>query len=183
MRYFGILLMTILLMTACKEAEPRRPLEVKHGSFLKQSVERNRKLLKAEDSVMRELIGLDSLQQYVESSSGSRYYYDRQSPGDGYLPQPDDLVTLTYDLRTWNEDTIYRQEEIGIIRYRVDKQELFPGLRHGVRLLREGETATFMYPSSLGFGYLGDKDRIGPNVPLKSTVTILDIEPQPMNEK
>ena len=127
---------------------------------------------------MDELVKKDSLHAYLGSSSGFRYFYNRQLPGEGYRPKPDDLVTLTYNLRTWNEDTLYRQEEIGIIRYKVDKQELFPGLRYSVKLLRAGEAATFLFPSSLAYGYHGDDDRIGPNVPLKVTLEILDIEPQ-----
>ena len=134
-----------------------------------------------EESQMESLIGRDSLHEYLRSASGFRYYYDNALPGEGYRPKPDDLVTLTYNLRTWNEDTLYRQEEIGIIRYKVDKQELFPGLRYSVKLLREGETATFLFPSSLGYGYHGDDERIGPNVPLKATLEILEIEPQSQN--
>lgn len=181
MKYLPTLLFAILLMASCQETEPRRPLEIKRGSFLKLSAERNKKLLQFEDSLMLELIRMDTLHGYQESSAGFRYYYDRQMPPDGPVPGTDDLVTLTYDLRTWNEDTIYSREEIGLLRYRVDKQELFPGLRYSVKLLREGETATFLYPSSLAFGYPGDKDRIGPNVPLKCTVSILDIEQQSTN--
>jgi gliding motility-associated peptidyl-prolyl isomerase len=156
-------------------------VEVKSGSFLTLSAERNRNLLQREEALMEELVAADSLNEYLRSSSGFRYVYNRQYAGEGYLPEPDDLVTLTYNLRTWNEDTLYRQEEIGIIRYKVDKQELFPGLRYGVKLLKEGEVATFLFPSSLSYGYHGDDDRIGPNVPLKVTLEILEIEPEPKN--
>lgn len=183
MKYATSLLLILILLASCEGPEPRRPVEVKRGSFLKLSAERNKKMLQLEDSLMLEVIGRDSLHQYTESASGFRYYYDVQQPGQGLPPQPDDVVTLAYDLRTWNEDTIYSREEIGILSYWVDKQELFPGLRHSVRLLREGETATFLYPSSLAYGYQGDKDRIGPNVPLKCTVTILEIKSTPPNEK
>lgn len=169
------------LFLSCEGPQPRRPVEVKSGSFLKLSAERNKKLLEMEESQMEALIGRDSLHEYLRSSSGFRYFYNKALPGDGYRPRPDDLVTLTYNLRTWNEDTLYRQQEIGIIRYKVDKQELFPGLRYSVKLLKEGETATFLFPSSLGYGYHGDDDRIGPNVPLKATLEILEIEPQPQN--
>lgn len=169
------------LFLSCEGPQPRRPVEVKSGSFLKLSAERNKKLLEMEESQMEALIGRDSLHEYLRSSSGFRYFYNKALPGDGYRPRPDDLVTLTYNLRTWNEHTLYRQQEIGIIRYKVDKQELFPGLRYSVKLLKEGETATFLFPSSLGYGYHGDDDRIGPNVPLKATLEILEIEPQPQN--
>jgi gliding motility-associated peptidyl-prolyl isomerase len=92
------------------------------------------------------------------------------------LAKPGDLVTLTYDIRTWNEDTLYRREEIGMRPYLVDKEELFPGMRAGAKMLKEGESAVFYFPSSLGFGYHGDDVRIGPNTPLKCTLEIFKIE-------
>ena len=168
-----------LLLLSCEGPQARRPVEVKSGSFLKLSADRNKKLLEMEESLMNDLVQRDSLHEYLRSASGFLYYFDHQIPGEGYRPKTDDLVTLTYDLRTWTDDTLYRQAEIGTIRYKVDKQELFPGMRYSVKLLREGETATFFYPSSLAFGYHGDEDRIGPNVPIKATLKILEIEPQP----
>lgn len=173
------LYLLIVLFLSCEGPQARRPVEVKSGSFLKLSADRNKKLLEQEEAAMDMIASRDSLHEYLSSSSGFRYYYDRALPGDGYRPKPDDLVTLTYNLRTWDEDTLYRQDEIGVIRYKVDKQELFPGLRYGVKLLRQGEAATFLFPSSLSYGYHGDDERIGPNVPLKATVEILKIEPQP----
>jgi gliding motility-associated peptidyl-prolyl isomerase len=109
------------------------------------------------------------------------YAYEKRVPEAGALAAAGDLVTLTYDIRTWNEDTLYRREEIGILRYLVDKEELFPGMRYSVKLLKEGESATFLYPSSLGYGYHGNDDRIGPNTPLKCTLEIFKIEPETEN--
>ncbi|MEP4882173.1 MAG: gliding motility-associated peptidyl-prolyl isomerase GldI, partial [Maribacter dokdonensis] len=78
-------------------------------------------------------------------------------------------------------DTIYSKEDIGVVNYKVDKQELFLGLRDAVKMLKEKERATFLFPSSLAFGYHGDENKIGSNVPLKSTITILQIEKQQEN--
>jgi FKBP-type peptidyl-prolyl cis-trans isomerase len=59
-----------------------------------------------------------------------------------------------------------------------DKDVLFPGLRNSVKILKETETATFLFPSSIAYGYPGDKGSIGANVPIKSTITLLQIEKQ-----
>lgn len=166
----------LVLAICCKEPEPRWPVEAKSGSFLKLSAERNRRLLEQEEALMAQLIARDSAHTYLESATGTRYYYETKAQTDGYRPQPDDLVTLRYNLTTWNNDTLYGEAEIGTLRYKVDKQELFPGLRNSVKLLQEGETAVFLFPSSLGYGYHGDNDRIGPNLPLKSRLTLLKIE-------
>ena len=170
------ILVILVLAGSCQEAQPRWPVEAKGGSFLKLSAERNRRLLEQEEALMAQLMAGDSAHAYLESASGTHFYYEVQAETEGYKPQPDDLVTLRYNLMTWNNDTLYSEAEIGTLRYKVDKQELFPGLRNSVKLLQEGETAVFLFPSSLGYGYHGDNERIGANVPLKSRLTLLKIE-------
>ncbi len=170
-----IMLMGLLGLMACGEPEPRSPIKASGGNFLKESVERNKQLLVQEETQIKEIIASDSTNVYLESGSGSWYFYQTQNEA-GTLVEPEDLVTLTYDILTLQNDTIYSMEEIGQIRYKVDKQELFPGLRDGVKLLRENETATFLLTSPMAYGYLGDKARIGPNVPVKTTVRILNVE-------
>lgn len=171
--FFAVFL--VILTSSCKGPEARRPIEVKSGSFLELSAKRNKDLLAREEATMQEMISKDSTREYISSSSGFAYYYESKNPAGAYTPNPDDWVTLTYDLRTWNEVTLYSREEIGIIRYKVDKMELFPGLRNSVKLLSKGESATFLYPSSLAFGYHGDNDRIGANTPIKCTLSIINI--------
>ncbi len=178
MKRITAILALITLAASCQEPEPRWPVEAKGGSFLKLSAERNRRLLEQEEALMAQLMAGDSAHTWLESASGTHYYHEVQAASEGYRPQPDDLVTLRYDLLTWNNDTLYSEAEIGTLRYKVDKQELFPGMRNSVKLLQEGETAVFLFPSSLGYGYHGDEDRIGPNMPLKSRLTLLKIEKQ-----
>ena len=42
--------------------------------------------------------------------------------------------------------------------------------------MREGEMVTFLFPSHKAYGYYGIIDKIGANVPVKSTVTLKSIE-------
>jgi len=173
---FGVLIFTVML--SCAGPEPRKPVQTKSGSFFKASIERSKKLLMAEEQQIQDIIKNDSLKHYDHTASGSWYHYLAVNDSADYTPKTDDLVVMTYDLLSLENDTIYAQEEIGEVSYRVDKQELFLGLRDAVKILKENEKATFLFPSSLGFGYHGDKDRIGTNVPLKATITILKIEKQ-----
>lgn len=172
----GLLILLLLGFLSCKGPEPRRPIEVKSGSFFKGSVERSKQLLAKEEKKIQESIGRDTAYQYVQSAAGSWYRLEIANEDAVYTPQPDDLVVLTYNIMDLNNDTIYSKEDIGILTYKVDKQELFPGLRHSVKLLKEGETGTFLFPSSLAYGYHGDNEKIGVNVPIKSTISILKIE-------
>ena len=177
-KYF--LFLIFLSLVACAEPEPRRPVKSSGSSFLKESAERSRKLLEREEGLIRAIMEADSLRVYQQSGKGSWFYYQIQNES-GMIAEPDDLVTLTYNLISLENDTLYSTDEIGIIRYKVDKQELFPGLRNSVKLLRENEKATFLFTSPMAYGYPGDNARIGTNVPLKSTIHILKIEKQQEN--
>ncbi len=165
-----------VFLLSCGGPEPRRPVKASGGSFLKTSVERNQQLLAKEEALIQEIIKADSVNEYYTSGDGSWFHYIRQLDDSGEMAAPDDLVTLTYQVMNFDNDTIYSLEEIGILQYKVDKEELFPGLRNGVKLLRKGEIATFLFPSSQGYGYHGDNHKIGTNIPLKTTVEILQIE-------
>ena len=171
-----IYILLLIIFAQCGGPEARRPVKVKSGSFLKQSAERNKELLAQEEELIQSLITTDSLNQYFSTDFGAWYYYEQQSTENVLSADTDDLVILNYNMVSFDNDTIYTKEEIGQIQFRVDKEEFFPGLRNSVKILKAGEVATFLFPSSLAFGYHGDGDRIGTNIPVKSTISILAIE-------
>lgn len=170
------LLVFIIAFASCKRPEPRRAVKKSSGNVIKESVARNKRLLKDEEALFQQIIKKDTAHTYMHSDAGSWYYYTNQNTESNYTAKPKDLVTMTYTILNINNDTLYSYKEIDTINYKVDMQELFPGLRHSVKLLKENETATFLYPSSLGYGYHGDTKKIGVNVPLKATLSILQIE-------
>lgn len=172
----GSMFLLVIGLLSCGGPEPRRPVEVKSGSFFKASVERSKQLLAKEEQKVQEMIEKDTAHEYIHSANGYWYHLDVVNAESEYTPQPDDLVVMTYNVIDFNNDTIYTKEDIGVLTYKVDKQELFPGLRNSVKLLKEGETATFLFPSSLAYGYHGDDEKIGVNVPVKTTLTLLKIE-------
>ncbi len=177
----AVVVCIFLCLYSCGEPEPRKPVEVRTGSFMKQSVERNRELLSEEEKMIRAIIEKDSLNDYISSPYGFWYFYQRKNQTGSYTPGVGDLVRLEYNILSLDNDTIYSSRELGVQQYlvdREDKEKWFPGLRNSIKLLKEGETATFLYPSSLAFGYPGDRNKIGPNVPIKSTISLLKLEKQ-----
>ena len=115
------------------------------------------------------------------SKSGFWYTYEIKSDSAGYIPRTSDILLLTYNMMELSGDTIYSSNEIGLVEHAVDKSQLFPGLRNAVKLLQKGEKATFIFPSGQAYGYKGDNDKIGPNIPVKSSITILEIKKDSSN--
>ena len=66
--------------------------------------------------------------------------------------------------------------------YAMDKEKLFSGLRQGLKLMKTGETVTFLFPSHKAFGYYGDKEKIGSNVPITAKVTLHEIKEESNQE-
>lgn len=165
----------ILLAFSCKSPEARRPISVKTGSFIDASVERNKKLNAKEQSAIEQLMKQQE-KNYIASESGFWYYYNNKIETDT-LNTPDfgDIVNYNYNVKNLNGSVIYSAETIKTQSYAMDKQELFTGLREGLKLMKTGETVTFLFPSQKAYGYYGDENKIGRNVPLICEVTVNSI--------
>lgn len=165
----------VLLAFSCKTPEARRPVSVASGSFIDASVERNKKLNAKEKAFIENLMKQQE-QDYIASESGFWYYYNNKIENDS-LTTPDfgDVINYNYNIKDINGDLIYSTEEIKTQTYAMDKEELFTGLREGLKLMKSGETVTFLFPSQKAYGYYGDENKIGCNVPLICEVTINSI--------
>lgn len=175
MKHFIVIILLIGLL-GCEGPVPRKPIKVSTGTTIKVSVERSKALLAKEEQLIQDIIKKDTIHTYENSTSGSWFYYLSKNETTEETAQVNDIISLTYNVVSFDNDTIYSMNDIGVLQYTADKLPLFPGLRNSVKLLKEKETATFLFPSSLGYGYHGDNQKIGINVPIKSTIAILKIE-------
>ncbi|MCM4159329.1 gliding motility-associated peptidyl-prolyl isomerase GldI [Antarcticibacterium flavum] len=184
-KYTYILLVFITVLSGCKSPEARRPVTQKSGSFINESIERNRELVAREEAEILEVIERDSANEYFASNSGFWYYYNKRAtdPSNTETPEFGDVVRFDYSITDIEGQVIYAEGEIPTRRYAMDKEELFGGLREGLKLMKEGEVVTFIFPSHKAFGYYGDKDKIGTNLPIRTKVTLHSIteEEQPRN--
>lgn len=173
MRY-SCLLLILLLIVACSEPEPRKPVVRKTSTFLKESIERNKTINKAEEEELKRLIELDSMNQYLASPGGYWYMYQLKDSISDRFPLKGDEVIYEYEITDIYGKQIYSKEELGQRSYLVDKEELISGLQEGIKLMKEGEVVTFLFPSHKAYGYSGYQ-KIGSNQPLRYTVTLKKI--------
>jgi gliding motility-associated peptidyl-prolyl isomerase len=171
-----LILLMIFLAASCKSPDARRPISVKSGSFIDASVERNKKLNAKEQLQIQNIIKKQKDNEYIASQSGFWYYYNTKIENDT-LQKPvfGDLVSYNYNIKTLNGNVLYTTDEIKTRTYIIDKEELFTGLREGLKLMKTGETVTFLFPSQKAYGYYGDENKIGSNTPLMCKVTLNSI--------
>ncbi|WP_430400358.1 gliding motility-associated peptidyl-prolyl isomerase GldI [Flavobacterium sp.] len=164
-----------ILFTSCSKQQARKPVSQTSGTFMKESIERNKKLIAEEEQLIESIISKDTL-DYIASSKGYWYKYDIKTDNDTIFPKRGDIVYFNYEIKDLQNKLIYTKEELKPQEYFVDKENIMMGLRDGIKLMKKGETITFLFPSHMAYGYHGDNEKIGSNEPLICTVTLNDIK-------
>lgn len=170
-----LILLGLLFFVSCKSPEARKPISVKTGSFIDASVERNKKLNAKEQASIQKILSEKKV-DYLRSQSGFWYYYNTKSEIDSLkTPSFGNIVNFNYEVKNLSGEIIYSKDEIKTQTYAIDQQEIFTGMREGLKLMKAGETVTFLFPSQKAYGYYGDQNKIGTNVPIICEVTVNSI--------
>jgi len=171
-----------IALVSCSEPQARRPMTVKTSTTLATTVAQTKVINKIEEQRILQYIALDSLHTYTVSSSGFWYTYNHKIEGDAYTPNANDKVLISYDIKELNNETIYSTEELGEKEYVIDKEDFITALQVGIKMMKEGESITFVIPSYNAYGIVGDGNKIGINESIISTVTLLKINQTNRNE-
>ena len=175
MQKIAFSILFILAIIGCSQAPARRPISVHSGSYINQSLSLNIKIKDRDEKLIRNIIQKDTLHKYLNSGNGFWYYYTKKDSIESSKPTFGDLVNFEYNIKELNGSIIYPTEKFKNQNYRIDKEELFFGMREALKLLQEGESATFLFPSHVAFGFYGDLEKIGHNIPIISELTVNSI--------
>jgi gliding motility-associated peptidyl-prolyl isomerase len=166
------------IITGCSQQQARKPVSHSSGTFMKESIKRNKKLIANEESMIDSIIKSNPNIKYIASDKGYWYHYEIEKANDTITPKRGDVAFFDYEVKDLKGNVIYSEVELRPQVYYVDKQNIMMGLRDGIKLMNEGEKVTFLFPSHMGYGYHGDNKKIGTNEPLICTVTLNDIKPE-----
>jgi gliding motility-associated peptidyl-prolyl isomerase len=174
-----ILFFATALFSNCKQQqEARRPVSQSSGSFMKQSIARNKKLVQSEEDQINAIIKSNPAVKYIASKKGYWYHYESRNLTDSLTPQKGDIALFDYEIKDLKGNVIYSEVELRPQVYKVDKQNIMMGLRDGIKLMHKTEKVNFLFTSFMGFGFHGDNNKIGTNEPLMCTVTLRDFMPE-----
>ena len=166
-KFIAILL---LCNYSCSESIPRHALNKKKAGFLNQSAYRNKKLFFQEEQELKAAAKKDSLFIYNLSEAGFLFAYKKQVNKFLDKPQKGEVVRFKYQIEDLNNKVLYDKKTLGIVEYSLDQEDLLPGLREGLRIMKTGEVVVFLFPSYLCYGYQGDGEKINANQPLRFTI-------------
>jgi gliding motility-associated peptidyl-prolyl isomerase len=181
MKNLIIILIVIIASVSCKKPQARFPITIKTGSYINQSIERNKKLNSQQHEQINQIIKNNPEETFIASQNGFWYYYNVLVKNDSIMPKFGDVVNFNYEVKDFKNHTIYTIDDIKTQNYVIDQEELFSGLREGLKLMKAGETITFLFPSHKAYGYYGDENKIGPNIPIICKVTMNTITQKETN--
>lgn len=172
-----ILLLLSIVCFGCSKVKPRRPINPKPSTtILKETIKESKKLNQIEDAKIINLIKKDSANTYQVSSNGFWYTYINKIEEEKPKPKTGDIVSIEYNITDLSDEIIYFKEELGTKTYTIDKEDFISALQVGIKLMKVGETITFVIPSYNAFGISGDGNKIGINQSIKSKVTLTNIK-------
>ncbi|WP_369048495.1 gliding motility-associated peptidyl-prolyl isomerase GldI [Tenacibaculum sp. UWU-22] len=160
-------------MYSCKEPQARRPKTHTTRDFYKEVVAHNKRLNELENKRIANFIEHDTIHTYHNSSNGYWFTYDKKNEDNLPNPKPNQTVVINFSVADLYGNELYPQQQK---LYKVDKEDFIPALQNGIKLMKEGETITFVIPSYSAFGVVGDGDKIKPNQTIKSKVTLINIK-------
>lgn len=163
-------------MSCSQQQQARKPISHTSGTFIKESIERNKILIADEENLIAEIIKKDSLKSYISSNKGYWYKYETKIEENTPSPKRGDIAFFDYEIKDLKNKIIYTMTETKPQMYYVDKENIMMGLRDGIKLMKKGETVTFLFPSHMAYGYHGDEKKIGTNEPLICTVSLKEIK-------
>lgn len=165
----------LVVITGCQnKQEARRPISHSSGSFMKQSMDRNKKLIAGEEAEIARVIRQNKRVKFIASTKGFWYSYIATNTKDSLTPKKGDVALFDYEVKDLKGRILYSQSELGPQTYFVDKQNIMTGLREGIKLMHRNEKINFLFTSHIAYGYHGDNKKIGTNKPLLCIVTLRD---------
>lgn len=173
-----VLLVLFVTLMSCKQQQARMPISRSSGTFMKESIARNKKMVAGEEAKIDSIIKSNPQIKYIASKKGYWYHYEAKNERDTLRPKKGDVANFVYEIKDLKGNVVYSEVELRPQTYVVDKQNIMMGLRDGIKLMRKNETVTFLFPSHMAYGYHGDNKRIGSNEPLICTVTLTDFKPE-----
>ena len=69
----------LLLIASCSQQQARKPISQKSGTFMKESAERNKKIVASEEKKIDSIIKSNPNINYIASTKGYWYFYENKN--------------------------------------------------------------------------------------------------------
>ncbi len=162
--------------------EGKGALAEKNKAFAEKEAAEKKK--KAEEFAANQLKLVDEMKTGMSQTASGLFYKITKSNPAGIAPKAGDEVAVHYAGKLvdgFEFDNSFKRNEP--IDFPVGIGYVIKGWDEGIMLLKEGETATFLIPSELGYGARGAGGVIPPNAWLVFDVELVKVKSKPAATK
>ena len=175
----GILL--LFLLTACDSGNNSSGKVIKNmkkeETGMKQREEAlekaNKYLVRTEQEDIENYIRRHGLKMQ-ETGSGLRYMIYKK--GNGPEATEGKTAVLNYTLKLLTGDVVYSSDKDGQKVFKIGKGNVESGLEEAILKMHVGDKAVVILPAHLGYGLLGDNNKIPPRCTLVYDLELVDIK-------
>ncbi|TWP24472.1 hypothetical protein ETU08_05240 [Apibacter muscae] len=171
----------ILLCFSCHKKEAFQPIKSKSASefiniskeYSKQREEKERNFLQDWINNQKDSLGI----AYMPTASGFWIRFITKNNNPRALKN--NFVKYSAEIKTLTGETIYNSQEFGFKEGVMGKFKDIRGIESSLYLMGKGETVELVLPSFTAYGFFGDENKIGANVPLLVLLTLDDVKTLP----
>jgi FKBP-type peptidyl-prolyl cis-trans isomerase FkpA len=158
----------LLVLVSCKNSTEQRITDTQPGRD--EMAMLNKYLVKKDKERIQNYIERKKLDM-IESPSG--LWYQIIKPGEGANLTEADKVTMEYECSLLDGTACYSSSTLGPKELILGRSVMEPGMNEGLRLLKPGAEAIFIFPPFLGYGLIGDGKKIPSRAIIVYNVNIL----------
>lgn len=163
-----------VFLFSCQEEVPREVV-VDYAEIKEDMIEVNKGWTEEENQMIENYI---RRRNWKMNTSGTGIRYMVYEAGDARLATAEegDVVTLNYDIRLMEGDSLCYSSEGEPESFRVAMDHVENGMHEVVTYLRVGDKAKVIMPYNRAYGLIGDMDQIPPQATLVYDLEIVKIE-------
>jgi peptidyl-prolyl cis-trans isomerase A (cyclophilin A) len=174
MKHFNFILFIFLLIASCNQEPIRNQPSAKE--IKEKLIEHNQKKVRTEDEILDSFVS-ENYSNAQKTETGLRYVIFPATNRSDLIPGKAQRVTIDYDIELLNGEVIYSTKKEGLPeKFRIEHEDAPAGLHEGLQIMHLGDSAVFIMPSYLAYGFTGDQLNIGQNAMLVYKVVLIEIE-------
>lgn len=171
--FVSTLLLLAFIGQSCNGGSTPESENQSAGSLEEPLIYANKKAMQEEK---QQIDGFIRRYRWKMKETGSGLRYDIYFKGQGEQARYGQVAVLRYSVRLIDGSEIYNSDKTGNKEFVIGRGGVESGLEEGILLLRQGDRAKFIIPSHLGFGLLGDQEKVPPKSTLIYDLELLELK-------
>ena len=166
------LVIILIILTAC-DSKNNTERENQNASSAKALEKANKYLIRTEYEDIENYMRRHDLKM-IETGTGLRYLIYKK--GDGKKAEKGKIAVLDYTLSLITGDVIYSSVTDGQKVFKIGQGNVESGLEEAIHFMHVGDEAKLILPAHLGYGLLGDNNKIPPRSILMYDIELIEIK-------